>query len=86
VDVAARSDFLHLVYDWGEVAEVTRTLRDLLKFKYGSSAPGEIFIGYCPHESKVEAYQPPLTFSAEPNPLFWPIQRQQRPMSCDRRN
>ncbi len=87
VDVGARHDFYDLVYMKREVAEVTTTLRDLLKFKYGSSGWGEIYVGLCPPEgeSKAEEYQPLLSYSQEPSPTFWPYPKQQWPMECPER-
>lgn len=86
VDVSARHDFYDNVYIRHEIAEVTTTLRDKLKFIYGSSQVGEIYIGLCPPdvESKTRAYayEPqPLKFSAERNPYMqWP--RQEQAIDC----
>lgn len=89
VDVGARHDFYSLVYVKREIAEVTATLRDLLQFKYGSSAWGQIYIGLCPPpaNSFAHLYQPPLSYSSESNFVWrrWP--KQQTPIDCHgRRN
>lgn len=84
VDVSARHDFYDNVYVRHEIAEVTYTLRDKLRFVYGSSQQGQIYIGLCPPTVRTipVRYEPkPLKFSGEKNPLI-AFPRQEQPVDC----
>lgn len=82
IDVGARQDFYRLIYKNKEVVEISTTLRNRLGFVNGIK--GEVWVGKCPptEEDLPLVYQPPLAFSYERNPLFWPVTPQQFPVPC----
>lgn len=85
VDVGARRDFYQLVYVNREVAEVSKRLRDLLRFEHGSSGWHEIFIGQCPpdaHGLTPERYAPALSYSTDARNPNLKLPAQELPADC----
>jgi hypothetical protein len=84
IDVGARHDYPTQVYKTGEIAEVADWMRDMFRFPYGSSRPGEVYVGLCPpaEESQARFYRPEPAWSPEPSPLFH-VPPQQYPIDCE---
>lgn len=89
VDVGARRDYYRLIYEKGEIAEVSRIVANLFGFEFGER--GELFIGQCPPRDEQlemmdpEIHLPPIVWDiwGEKNPVFWPYPPQEIPETCD---
>lgn len=89
VDVGARRDYYRLIYEKGEIAEVSKVVADVMGFEFGERA--EMYIGYCPPKDidlvtvKPRPHMPELAWDVwgEKNPNFWPFPEQQMPKTCD---